>query len=109
MSAENPSRLSMTSSLSSSKFEPISSTSSSLRTTPTPQTTNTSTRMLVEKIFVFPMKNHPLYEFRSNRGVTLYQCIADNDSELSFNANEIVTQGKDKVFLSNFFALGLSV
>ncbi|CAF3426174.1 unnamed protein product [Rotaria socialis] len=26
------------------------------------------------------------------RGVTLYPCAADNDSELSFNANEIVTQ-----------------
>jgi len=33
--------------------------------------------------------------FRQTRGVTLYQCIADNDSELSFNANEIVTQSKN--------------
>ncbi|UJR28591.1 hypothetical protein I4U23_009824 [Adineta vaga] len=72
-STENANRLSMTNSLSSAKFEPINSASSSLRTTPIPQTTNVPSKI-------------------QNRGVTLYQCLADNDSELSFNANEIVTQ-----------------
>lgn len=69
LSAETSNRLSLTSSLSSSKFDQISSSSSSLRATPTPQ---------INKI--------------QSRGVTLYPCVADNDSELSFTANEIVTQ-----------------
>jgi hypothetical protein len=47
LSSENPNRLSLTSSLSSSKFEPIGGSSSSLRTTPTPQTTSLPSKMLV--------------------------------------------------------------
>ena len=35
-----------------------------------------------------------LFLLRSARGITLYQCIADNESELSFNVNEIVTQSR---------------
>ncbi|CAF1184290.1 unnamed protein product [Adineta steineri] len=72
MSLENSNRLSITHSL-SSKFEPIGSSTSSLRTTPTPQITNTPSKM-------------------QTRGVTLYRCMADNESELSFGINEIVTQ-----------------
>jgi hypothetical protein len=32
--------------------------------------------------------------YRQTQAITLYPCTADNDSELSFNANEIVTQSK---------------
>jgi hypothetical protein len=46
ISSEHPNRLSMTNSLSSSKFEPIGSTSSSLRTTPIPQTTSVTSKLL---------------------------------------------------------------
>jgi hypothetical protein len=34
------------------------------------------------------------FHSRQNRGITLYPCVADNDSELSFHANEIVTHSK---------------
>ncbi len=46
ISSEHPNRLSLTNSLSSSKFEPIGSTSSSLRTTPIPQTTSVTSKLL---------------------------------------------------------------
>ncbi|CAF3478981.1 unnamed protein product [Rotaria sp. Silwood1] len=72
-SSEKSSRLSITNSPSSSKLEPTSSASLSIKAIRTPQTTSVTSKM-------------------QTRGVTLYQCVADNDSELSFNANEIVTQ-----------------
>ncbi|CAF2675000.1 unnamed protein product [Rotaria sp. Silwood2] len=72
-SSETSSRLSITNSLSTSKLEPAISSSLSVKGARTPQTTS-----VLSKI--------------QTRGVTLYQCVADNDSELSFNANEIVTQ-----------------
>ncbi|CAF1980187.1 unnamed protein product [Rotaria magnacalcarata] len=71
--SDTPTRLSTTNSLSSSKLEPVSGSSSSVRSIRTPHSTN------------LPPKPQ-------TRGLTLYQCRADNDSELSFNANEIVTQ-----------------
>lgn len=38
---------------------------------------------------------HPnVIPYRSNKVVTLYACIADSDSELSFDPNEIITDGK---------------
>lgn len=102
LSSENPNRLSLTSSLSSSKFEPISGSSSSLRATPTSQITSLTSKMLdhlfVCKIILWFI----FFYFRQSRGVTLYQCLADNDSELSFNVNEIVTQGKID-FIQNLF------
>ncbi|CAF0750349.1 unnamed protein product [Rotaria sordida] len=73
-SSDNASRLSITNILSlSSKLEPTNSSSLSIKGARTPQTTNVTSKM-------------------QTRGITLYQCIADNESELSFNANEIVTQ-----------------
>ncbi|CAF5212708.1 unnamed protein product, partial [Rotaria magnacalcarata] len=72
--SDTPTRLSTTNSLSSSKLEPVSGSSSAVRSIRTPHSTN------------LPPKPQ-------TRGLTLYQCRADNDSELSFNANEIVTQG----------------
>ncbi|CAF3748245.1 unnamed protein product [Rotaria magnacalcarata] len=71
--SDTPTRLSTTNSLSSSKLEPVSGSSSAVRSIRTPHSTN------------LPPKPQ-------TRGLTLYQCRADNDSELSFNANEIVTQ-----------------
>jgi hypothetical protein len=47
ISSENPNRLSMTNSLSSSKFEPTASTSSSLRSTPIPHTPSATSKMFV--------------------------------------------------------------
>ncbi|CAF0941373.1 unnamed protein product [Adineta steineri] len=34
------------------------------------------------------------FSIRQTRAVTLYPCTADNDSELSFHSNEIVTDGE---------------
>lgn len=38
---------------------------------------------------------HPnVIPYRSNKVVTLYACVADSESELSFDPNEIITDGK---------------
>ncbi|CAF4663908.1 unnamed protein product, partial [Rotaria sp. Silwood1] len=75
--SDNQGRLSTTSTNTSisSKTEPSSISTSTLRTTTTTRTNITSPTSKLQ-----------------TRAITLYPCTADNDSELSFNANEIVTQ-----------------
>lgn len=45
-----------------------------------------------------PFPYYPLHAtklpFRSNKVVTLYACVADTESELSFGPNEVITDGK---------------
>lgn len=41
----------------------------------------------------YPMDSNKL-PYRSNKVVTLYACVADTESELSFGPNEIITDGK---------------
>jgi len=69
-SADQSNRSSLTGHVSASKFEPMISSTTSVKSN-----NNTSN----------PSKLR-------TRGVTLYHCQADNDSELSFNINEVVTQ-----------------
>jgi len=73
--SEAQSRLSSisTSFSTSSKTEPIGGSPSLSRTTSAKTTTTTTPKS-------------------QTRGITLYPCTADNETELSFNANEIVTQ-----------------
>ncbi|CAF0956697.1 unnamed protein product [Rotaria sordida] len=74
-SSENQGRLSTTSTniSISSKLEPTNISSSTIRTTAISSMTNPTSKL-------------------QTRAITLYPCTADNDSELSFNAHEIVTQ-----------------
>lgn len=41
----------------------------------------------------YPMETNKL-PFRSNKVITLYACVADTESELSFGPNEVITDGK---------------
>jgi len=71
---EKTTRLLVTSgTFSSNKFEPISSPIISVKTTATSQSPRVTSQL-------------------PSRATTLYPCLADNETELSFNANEIVTQ-----------------
>lgn len=56
---------------------------------------------LVRYIQSTQMNSFPLYPYstnmlpyRTNKVITLYACVADADSELSFGPNEIITDGK---------------
>ena len=40
--------------------------------------------------------------YRSNRVITLYACVADTESELSFGPNEIISDGKYRAIESSF-------
>lgn len=37
--------------------------------------------------------------YRTNRVLTLYACVADTDSELTFEPNEVITDGKYRHFI----------
>jgi hypothetical protein len=91
--SENQSRLSATStSLStSSKIEPTNSSSPLTRTT----SMNTTPKLFVY-IFQYFYSMKDFFVSRQNRGITLYPCTADNDTELSFHANETVIHSELK-------------
>lgn len=99
--SDNSNRMSAANSLSSSKLEPTSSLSSTVRSVRTPQQSANVTPKpfvilyeMLYNVMIFLFE----FSFRQTRGVTLYQCVADNESELSFNANAIVTQSKIFIF-----------
>lgn len=55
----------------------------------------TTPKMFVIQSYNFPSRKSLLFFFfRQTRGIALYPCTADNESELSFHANDIITQSK---------------